>query len=59
MEETYPEEFETVMYDGIYQYNTIGHLIHLWQQWAFLLPDSAVYLDWAYDALKKPVRVRS
>ena len=58
LEETYPEEFESVTYDGIYQYNTIGHLIEIWEQWAFLLPDSSAYLEWAYEALKKP-RVRS
>ena len=58
-EETYWEEAMENRRMGGYQYNTVGHLLHIVDEWDFLKPHSVPFLQWAYEAVKRPVRRKS
>ena len=57
--ETYWKEAMENRRMGGYQYNTVGHLLHIADEWDFLRPHSVAFLQWAYEAVKRPVRRKS
>ena len=58
-EETYWKEAVETRRMGGYQYNTVAHLLHIADDWDFLRPHSVPFLQWAYEAVKRPVRRKS
>ena len=58
-EETYWKEAVETRRMGGYQYNSVGHLLHIADDWDFLRPHSVPFLQWAYEAVKRPVRRKS